>query len=106
MCLLIPAEMSTLLTSLVGVLFCGALVVTCGSCCNCGRGCSAARRGLVCVKNNTIDRAMISRVIIGSQVRFCNLLSWRSRWRADNSYILLGGLNSFTVFRIGVAWDS
>src|SRR5258705_11504115 len=94
---LIPAEMSTLLTSLVGVLFCGALVVTCGSCCNCGRGCSAARRGLADVKNNTIDRAMISRVIIGSQGSFCNLISWRSRCREANSYISIRGPKLVTV---------
>src|SRR5205823_14851689 len=104
MCFLIPAEISAVLTSFVWMPLCVGLVVICGNCCDCGRGCSAARRGLAGVKNDTTDRAMISRVAIRLDIGFsmpqaknAGDFIVRARCREANSYISISGLNSFTV---------
>src|SRR5260370_29017018 len=65
MCLLIPAEISALLTTIVGLPLCGALVVVCGNGCTRICGWSAAKSGIAGAKNNATDTALINCVFIG-----------------------------------------
>src|SRR6266480_498907 len=79
MCLLIPAEISALLTCFVWNALWEDLVIVCGNCCNCGcccgcSGCSWARTDMAGVNNNARATALVSRVIMGSDVEFLQLI--------------------------------
>ena len=64
-----PAEISVMLASIVCAVVCGALVVVCGSCCDCdcgaGPGCSpVAKSNASGVRNSETDIVTMLRVIM------------------------------------------
>src|SRR4030095_8998635 len=70
MCLLIPAEISALLTSLAGVV-CETGVVICGSRGASCVGCDSPRSGIAGMRNSERDIATMSRRIITVNVEDC-----------------------------------